>query len=129
MFNLSSSGFNRSVISGKPWPYLAFMIIGSILPWFFLLQFVQVAGLSLGEFFRQAFANPVTIALTVDLLISSVVFFYWIWLELPRVGLSRRWWGVCVLATLSIGLSCGLPLFLYLRQRQQISIQPQSSSY
>ncbi|UCJ13974.1 MAG: DUF2834 domain-containing protein [Phormidium sp. PBR-2020] len=117
MSNLSTSEPTQPT---HPWlqgAYLGLAVAGSLLPWWFLAQFLQQSGVNLEEFFRQALANPVAIALAIDLVISTLAVFIWVWVELPRLGLSRRWWALCVIATLSIGLSCGLPLFLWLRHR------------
>lgn len=116
-----TSRFDRASRPVWRWVYLGFLILGSVVPWLFLFQFVQQSGLSLVTFLQQALANPVAIALTSDLLISTLVFFYFAWVELPQLKLSRWWWGLCAIATLAVGLSCSLPLFLYLRQRQLTS--------
>jgi len=118
MSNLSASQLTRPAQPWLQWVYLGLLGIGSILPWWFLAQFLQQFGFDLGEFFRQALANRVAIALAIDLAISTLAFFVWAWVELPRLGVSRWWWGLCAIATLGIGLSCGLPLFLWLRQRR-----------
>ena len=117
MSNLSASQLARPAQPWLQWVYLGLLGIGSVLPWWFLAPFFQQFGFDLGEFLRQALANRVAIDLAVDLVISTLVFFVWVWVELPRLGLSRWWWGVCAIATLGVGLSCGLPLFLLLRQR------------
>lgn len=109
------------------WIYLGFVVLGSALPWFFIAQFLQQFGLDWGEFFRQAFANPVAGAVSVDLILSSVVFWLWAWVELPRLQLSRHRWIMLVIATLSIGLSCSFPLFLYWRH-QKIALRQTSLS-
>ena len=98
--------------------YLALTIIGSILPWIFLDQFLFSGNASVTEFFAQAFATPVGIALAIDLTISCLVFFCFAWFELSRMGLSRRWLWLYLGCTFGVGLSCSLPLFLYMRERQ-----------
>ena len=117
MSNLSASRFDRPAQPWLQWVYLGCLVVGSVLPWWFLAPFFQQFGFAPAEFFQQASANSVAIALAIDLVISALVFFVWVWVELPHLGLSRWWWGLCVMATLSVGLSGGLPLFLYLRQR------------
>ncbi|MDV3349767.1 DUF2834 domain-containing protein [Leptothoe sp. ISB3NOV94-8A] len=98
--------------------YLTLTVIGSILPWIFLDQFLFSGTASASKFFAQAFSTPVGIALTVDLSISCLVFFCFAWFELSRIGLSRRWLWLYLGCTLGVGLSCSLPLFLYMRERQ-----------
>ncbi|MGJ3251355.1 MAG: DUF2834 domain-containing protein [Elainellaceae cyanobacterium] len=95
--------------------YLLLAIAGSVAPWFWLLQ-DPTALLTPTVFFQRAFANPIAIALTTDLLISSTVFFCFAWIELKRLRVSRLWILVCVGLTLGVGLSCSLPFFLYRRE-------------
>lgn len=117
MSNLSAS---QSTQLARPWlqgVYLGLAVAGSLLPWWFLAQFFQQSGVDLEAFFRQALANPVAIDLAIDLVISALAIFIWVWVELPRLGLSRRWWVLCIIVSLSISLSCGLPLFLWFRHR------------
>ncbi|WOD39399.1 DUF2834 domain-containing protein [Nodosilinea sp. E11] len=118
MSNSVAPSFNRPSHPWLQWVYLGCLMVGAVLPWWFLAPFFQQYGFAPAEFLHQALANPVAIDLAIDLLISTLVFFIWVWIELPRLGLGRGWWGLCVVATLGIGLSCGLPLFLLLRHRQ-----------
>jgi Protein of unknown function (DUF2834). len=103
--------------------YLLLTIIGAIAPWSFLLKFFLQNGLDLDLFFQNAFANHVASAVAIDLLICADVFFCFSFIELKRLGLSRRWLFVYVVATFGIGLSCALPLFLYWRERSLETMQ------
>ena len=102
--------------------YLALTIVGSILPWVFLDQFLFSGNVSVMEFFAQAMTTSVSTALVTDLAISCLAFFCLAWFELKRLNLSRRWLWIYMGCTVGIGLSCSLPLFLYLRERQISSI-------
>ncbi|HWQ33756.1 MAG TPA: DUF2834 domain-containing protein [Blastocatellia bacterium] len=51
-----------------------------------------------------------------DLLISSVVFWIWMFREGSRPGIGNRW--IYVALTLAVGLCFALPLFLYVRERK-----------
>jgi Terpene cyclase DEP1 len=95
--------------------YLLLTIIGSIAPWFWLLQ-DPAALLSLPFFFQQAFANNIAAGLTSDLLISALAFFYFAWIELKRLRVSRLWMLAYIGLTFGVGLSCSLPFFLYRRE-------------
>ncbi|MBW4508278.1 MAG: DUF2834 domain-containing protein [Scytonematopsis contorta HA4267-MV1] len=103
--------------SFKAWKlfYLLLTIGGSIAPWFWLLQDPK-ALLSLPFFFQQAFANNITAGITSDLLISASAFFYFAWIELKRLGVSRLWMLAYIGLTFGVGLSCSLPFFLYRRE-------------
>ncbi|GAA6614605.1 hypothetical protein NUACC26_003890 [Scytonema sp. NUACC26] len=96
--------------------YLLLTIAGAIAPWYWLLQDPSVL-LSPSLFLQKAFANNVATALTNDLLISALAFFYFAWIELKRLSVSRLWMFVYVGLTFGIGLSCALPFFLYSREQ------------
>lgn len=93
------------------WPYLLLALPGSLLPWVWLLQFLLSPAASVGEFFHLAFANPVASALSVDLIISTLVFWVFAFQQLRQAQQLRQIWLYKAL-TLGIGLSCALPLFL-----------------
>lgn len=96
--------------------YLLLTIVGSIVPWFWLLQ-DSAALLSPTLFLQRAFENNIAAALTSDLLISVIAFFGFVWIELKRLGSARLWILVYVGLTFSVGLSCALPFFLYRREQ------------
>ncbi len=93
--------------------YLVLAIPGLLAPWFFLLGFFGGQDRSPSLFLRLIFANDVASAVAVDLLVSALVFFCFVAIEGRRVGMKHRW--VYVPLTLGVGLSLGLPLFLYFR--------------
>ncbi|WP_243147220.1 DUF2834 domain-containing protein [Scytonema sp. UIC 10036] len=96
--------------------YLLLTIAGSIAPWYWLLQDPS-ALLSPTLFLQKAFANNIATGLTSDLLISAIAFFYFAWIELKRLGVSRLWIFLYVGLTFGVGLSCALPFFLYRREQ------------
>jgi Terpene cyclase DEP1 len=96
--------------------YLLFAIAGSIAPWFWFLQ-DPTALVSLPLFFQRAFANNVAAGLASDLVISSLAFFSFAWIELKRLKISRLWLIVYIGLTFGIGLSCSLPCFLFHREQ------------
>jgi Terpene cyclase DEP1 len=100
--------------SSTKWLYLLTGIVGSIAPWFWLLQ-DSSALLSPALFLQRAIANPITTALTTDLLISAIAFFFFVWIELKRLNCSYSWLILYIGLTVGVGLSCSLPFFLYHR--------------
>jgi hypothetical protein len=52
----------------------------------------------------------------MDLTISVIVFWVYAFLEASRLQMKNPW--IYVLATLLVGLSFALPLFLYFRERK-----------
>ena len=94
--------------------FLTLAAIGAVLPWFFFLQFFEAEGLG-GDFVGALFVNGAAGGFTTDLLISSLVFWIFLFAEARRSGVARPW--LYVLVNLLIGLSCALPLFLWARER------------
>lgn len=94
--------------------YLALAVLGAVLPWFFFAQYLVVEGTWL-SFVPDLFVNQATGGLTADLLVSSLVFWVFLFREARHTGVARPW--VYVAVNLLIGLSCALPLFLWARQR------------
>jgi len=97
--------------------YLALALIGAVLPYLFFGQFFLEQGISVSGFLTALFANGAAGGFTVDLLISSAVF----WLYM--VNRYRQSAGpnpvLFVLLNLSIGLSCALPAYLYALHKSQ----------
>ena len=96
--------------------YLALAIAGTVLPFYFFLQQVSATGPDLAGFMMLGFANPVAAGFTTDLLISSLVF--WLYLFTAGPGAPRPW--AFVVLNLFIGLSCALPAYLWWRTRGEV---------
>jgi len=92
--------------------YLSLAIVGAVVPYIFFLQHLAVAGPDLVAFAAAAFATPVGGGVAADLLISSLVF--WVYLFAVGDGGRAAW---LIPVNLLIGLSCALPLYLYVRAR------------
>ncbi|HWY31007.1 MAG TPA: DUF2834 domain-containing protein [Candidatus Acidoferrum sp.] len=73
-------------------------------------------GLSGRLFVQQLFANRISAFFALDVLVSAVVLLRFSELESRRLRLHSRW--IILAGTLLVGVSLGLPLFLYLRERQ-----------
>ncbi len=84
-------------------------------PWFFLLGFFRGSDPSIPLFFTSIFVNHISSAVAADLIVSCLVFFVFSWREGRRLVLGHLW--VYPLASLCLGLSVGLPLFLAVRAR------------
>ena len=107
--------FHGGTLMRQSTTYLLLCIIGIVVPWFFLIGFLGEPGPKIGLFFSSIFSNQVTSSVATDLLISALVFLVFVFFEGRRLNMSRLW--VFIPATLLIGLSFGLPLFLYFRAR------------
>jgi hypothetical protein len=94
--------------------YLIGAIVGTVVPYYFLIQFFMQNGFDLQLFVQQMFANPIATMFALDLFISSFVFWVFLYSEGRRLEMSNLW--VYVVLNLAVGLSLSLPLFLYFRE-------------
>jgi hypothetical protein len=94
--------------------YLALCILGAAIPTSFLLPWIGAHGLSPQRFVADLFANGVSAFFAMDVVLSAIVLAAFVLVEGARIGLPRRW--VAIAATCLVGVSLGLPLFLYQRQ-------------
>jgi hypothetical protein len=94
--------------------YAVLAILGFVGPYIFFVRFLSANGLDLSLFVEQLFANDISTFFAVDLLIAIITF--WIFAAVESRRRPIKYWWICVPATLLVGLSFGLPLFLYLRE-------------
>ena len=95
--------------------YLALCVIGTILPLAQILPFLREHGLDARLFLAQLFATPVGRFFGLDVIVSSVVLWVFVLSEGRRLGVRRLW--APLAGNVLVGVSLGLPLFLYLRAR------------
>ena len=98
--------------------YIVLSIVGFVLPYSQFLSFVADNGLDLSLFFEQLFANQISSFFAFDILVSSVVFWVFVFREGKR--LQIKWLWVYIVLNLTIGLSFALPVFLLMRSRSTI---------
>lgn len=96
--------------------YLIATIVGTALPYYKLFQFTAKEGWSLIRYLEQLFANAASSMGAIDLLISTVVFWVFVEYEGRNQGMRNRW--IYMAVNLFVGLSAGLPLFLYMREKK-----------
>jgi uncharacterized protein DUF2834 len=95
--------------------YLALAIVGTIGPTVFFVSWFQVNGFDLPALLAVWGSNDATTGLVWDLSISAVALTVFI---LAEVYVRKDFWVlICIPATFVIGLSSGLPLYLFLRTR------------
>ena|SRR5215471_19723681 len=104
--------------------YFSFCLVGTILPYWQFVPWLSQHGLDIPLFFQQLFANRVSAFFATDVFISAIVVFFFLAFERPR--LRGRWWMPPV-ALLTVGVSLGLPLLLYLRESGRESVTPAGS--
>ena len=98
------------------WLYLSLALIGAVLPYSQFLPWVAEHGLNVPLLFKELFSTQAGAFFGFDVLLSAVALIVFIRREGTRSNLRMLW--LPITATCLIGVSCGLPLFLYLRERQ-----------
>ncbi len=94
--------------------YLVATIVGAIVPYLFFFEHFGANGLNMLTFVAAVFANPAAGGFTADLLISSFVF--WIFMFQRRQFEHGPNPGGFIALNLLIGLSCALPAYLYAQE-------------
>ena|ERR1700736_1361035 len=97
--------------------YLAFCLIGLVLPYSQLVPWImEHHALNMPLFIRDLFANRISAFFALDVIVSAIVLILFIQVEGRRLGMRLLW--LPIVGVLLVGVSLGLPLFLYLRQLQ-----------
>ena len=94
--------------------YLVLCVAGVLIPYWQFLPWVFQHGLNLALFVRELFANRIGAFFGMDVVVSAVALLVFSRIEGARLGLRRRW--IVIVAVLTVGVSLGLPLFLYMRE-------------
>jgi hypothetical protein len=97
--------------------WLALAVWGAIHPMYWFVTYMNETGTGLSGLIDAWYVNASTTGLTWDLTIAAVTLTVWVIAEtIPR----KAWLGlIAIPATFCIGVSCGLPLYLFLRSRPQ----------
>jgi predicted exporter len=94
--------------------YLLLCVLGAALPYSQLIPFLREHGLDLRLAVEQLFATRIGAFFGLDVVVSAIVLLIFVATEGRRLGMRYLW--APVAATLAVGVSLGLPLFLYLRE-------------
>lgn len=94
--------------------YLLFCVLGLVLPYSQFVPWVMAHGLNFSLFAHELFANRISGFFVLDVLVSAVVFCSFASSEGARLRMRHIW--LPIVAVCLVGVSLGLPLFLYLRQ-------------
>ena len=90
--------------------FLSLAIVGAVVPYYFFIQHFQASGYGLGTFVSALFVNGAAGGFSADLLITSVVFWIFMFMRRPQGG-PTPW--LFIALNLMIGVSCALPAYLY----------------
>jgi hypothetical protein len=96
--------------------YLLLCILGTLVPYTAFLPFLWAHGLDVRALIAQLFGTPVSAFFGLDVIVSALVLWTFVYAEGTRRRMNRLW--APVVASLLVGVSLGLPLFLYMRERQ-----------
>jgi len=98
--------------------YLILCVLGIMLPYWQFVPWVVANGLDMKLFVQQLFANRIGGFFGMDVIVSAVALVVFIRSERARLTPVERL--LPIVALLSVGVSLGLPLFLYLRERHLV---------
>ena len=96
------------------WLWLALAVWGAVHPMSYFLQWFAEHGFTLMGMVEAWHANAASSGLVWDLTIAAITLTIWMLMETARQ--SNRVGLLAIPATFCIGVSCGLPLYLFLRK-------------
>ena len=99
--------------------YLGLCVLGILLPYSQFVSWLWEHGLNLPLLYSDMFASRINTFFVFDVLISAVVVLVLVLTEGKRLGVEHLW--APIAGTLVVGVSFGLPLFLYLRERRRMT--------
>lgn len=95
--------------------YLALAVWGAVHPMYWFVTYMVETGTGLSGLIDAWYVNASTTGLTWDLTIAAIALTVWI---IAESRARKAWFNlVAIPATFCIGVSCGLPLYLFLRSR------------
>jgi hypothetical protein len=98
------------------WFYLVAAVLGAILPLSQFVPFLAAHGFDMPLFFRQLFQNNVSAFFGMDVVVSSLVLWLFVFSEGRRLDMKNLW--LYVVCNVAVGVSLALPLFLLFRERK-----------
>ncbi|MEQ8902951.1 MAG: DUF2834 domain-containing protein [Roseovarius sp.] len=100
------------------WVFAALALWGAVHPMYWFMSYMAANDWSLAALIDAWYVNDSTTGLTWDLTIAAVALTVWVLVEVVR---HRHWAGlIAIPATFCIGVSCGLPLYLFLRMSREV---------
>lgn len=93
--------------------YLILCILGFVFPYSQFVPWVIAHGLDVALFFRDLFSTDIGGFFGMDVIVSAFILMLFVFTEGPRLGMQKLW--APVIGTFLVGVSFGLPLFLYMR--------------
>lgn len=100
--------------------FLILAILGFLAPYYFFVQVPPESALDIPALIQPLFANNFMKGVAMDLTVSVIVFWVFVFSEANRLQM-KNWW-LYLVATLLVGLSFALPLFFYFRERKMETV-------
>ncbi|MGE4457118.1 MAG: DUF2834 domain-containing protein [Arcobacteraceae bacterium] len=94
--------------------YLLLCILGVFIPYWQFILWLSANGINMTLFFNQILQSRLSLFAWTDVVLSAIVLIVFIVNESKRLKMKQPW--VPIIGTLFVGVSFGLPLFLYLRE-------------
>ncbi len=94
--------------------FLLGAIVGTILPYYYLISFLIEHGLDLDLILDHLFRIPLSAFAWMDVVVASLALWVFVLAEGRRLGMRNLW--VYFVCTLAVGVSLALPLLLFVRE-------------
>ncbi|AEF55714.1 DUF2834 domain-containing protein [Marinomonas posidonica] len=98
------------------WFYLLLALIGLLLPYGALLPWLGQNGMDLPQFLADAQVNHISLFAWADVLISAMTLIVFVLIDGKKNQIKGRY--LAIIGTCTIGVSFGLPFYLYLKEAQ-----------
>ncbi|KXF80779.1 DUF2834 domain-containing protein [Enterovibrio coralii] len=98
--------------------YLILAILGTLFPYAALVPWVIENGVNPSLFLADLLANPISVFAWIDVVISAIALIVFIITDGRQHDIRYR--SLAIAGTLTIGVSFGLPFYLYLRERVKL---------
>ena len=95
--------------------YLFLAVWGAVHPMYYFITWFKAEGVNLGLMVEAWHSNAASSGLVWDLTIAAAALTIWILHEVFQKQKYIHF--IAIVATFGIGVSCGLPLYLYLRSQ------------
>ncbi len=94
--------------------YLLLTVLGTVVPYGASYPWFVENGFNLPLLLTDAFSGPISSFAWLDVVIAAITLVCFIFADAKRHQVG--WYPLAVIATFTIGVSAGLPLYLYLRE-------------
>jgi hypothetical protein len=94
--------------------YLGLCVLGTVIPYLSFAPWLASNGLNVSLLIGEIAASPVAAFGWLDVAISAITLFVFVFADTRSRSVRYAW--LSIVATLLVGVSLGLPLYLFLRE-------------